>query len=85
MANYRSANVIVVDTSAAFLEAIKIKAVKYIGDTGASADIRAQASNGAVLWEETSDNTVFNEVNISDSKGVYVTVANGAKVYLYLA
>lgn len=85
MANYKSANVIVVDTSAAFSEVLNVKSVKYIGNTGGSASIKGNAdSSGPVLWECDGDADAVNEVCIRDNKGLYVSVASGAKVYLYL-
>jgi hypothetical protein len=86
MANYRSANVIFIDTSAAFTDYKKIVGVKYIGNASGTASIKSNgSSSGDILWEESGASNVFNQVEIRDSRGVYVTVTNSAKVYLYLA
>ena len=85
MANHRSANVIFVDTSAAFTIPATICSVKYIGNTSGTAAIRADASaSGSILWEESGTANLFNEVEIRDNVGIYVEVSNGAKVYVYL-
>lgn len=85
MANTRSANVIRIDTSAAFAFPIDICAVKYIGASSGTASIKSAASaSGSTLWEEAGTSNVFNEAKIKDNQGVYVTVTNSAVVYLYL-
>jgi hypothetical protein len=86
MANGTSANVIYVDTSAAFTYATRIRSIKYIGASSGTATIKANAdSSGQTIWQESGTSNVYNpDVYISDNKGVYVTVANSAAVYLYL-
>lgn len=87
MSNTYTGNVIKVDTSAAFAHATRIDSIKYIGATSASAVITGNgASTGGNLWEQGGSATVMDaDVNIRDNQGVYVTVTNGAVVYLYLA
>ena len=85
MANTRGGNVIVVDTSAAFVDAKSIKAIKYVGSASGTASLKVDGTSGNVVWEEAGESNVFNEVNLSNSGGFYVTVTNSAKVYLYLA
>lgn len=86
MANARKANVQVVDTSAAFPEIRCIKSILYIGATSATASIQSNASSGGLtIWQRGGDVQTFDsEIEITDGDGVYVTVASGAKVYLYL-
>lgn len=88
MANARSANVIVVDTTGALSEALKVVGIKYIAGSGTpSVSIKGGASaSGTVVYEEDAATDKFEQVLISDSKGLYITVAGtGTKAYLYLA
>lgn len=84
MANARSANVIVVDATAAYTEQMDVKAVKYIGAADSSATIKADSSTGVTVWEEAGTSNVFNEVCIKAKHGIYVTITGNAKVYIYL-
>lgn len=86
MANTFKANVIRVDTTAAFTNALSIETIKYIGSSSGSASIKAAASaSGSNLWEQAgSANWTDSNVHIKDTQGVYVTVTNSAVVYLYL-
>lgn len=86
MANTFSANVIKCDTSAAFTYAKNICGIKYIGETNGTATVKGGGtSSGDLLWEEEGTANVFDSnLEIRDSNGVYVTIANGAVVYLYL-
>lgn len=84
MANTRAGNVIKVDTSGAIAGPVFIQSLKYIGNTSGTASIKEESSSGNDLWEEEGDANIHDEVCISAGKGVYVTVANGAVVYLYL-
>ena len=86
MANYQSANVIFVDTSAAFPNAKRICGVRYVGAAASSASIKADAnSSGAVLWTDTATTSAwYPELEIRDNNGVYVTITGTASVYIYL-
>ena len=84
MANVKTANVIMVDTSAQFDGKFKICSVKYIGNTSGSASIKADSTSGSVVWEESGTANVFNSECCMYLDGMYVTVANSAKVYIYL-
>lgn len=85
MANARRANVIRVDTSAAFTDVRRIMGVKYAGATSGTAKIRSNAaSDGMILWEHDGDVLEFDDVCIKEVEGVYVEVTNSAVVYLYL-
>jgi hypothetical protein len=86
MANTRSANVIIVDTSAAYPDVKNVRSIKYIGATTSTASIKSGASSsGTVLWEESASTNVMNSnVEIRDPEGIYVTITGTAKVYLYL-
>lgn len=84
MSNTRSANVIVVDTSAQFSEPLTICAIKYIGAASGTASIKADSTSGVVIWEESGSSNTFNpELEIELRQGMYVTLANSAKVYIY--
>lgn len=86
MANTFINNVIRVDTTAAFALNIRIRSIKYVGDESGTADVRAKAaSDGDILWNHTGD-VIAHDANIDivAKDGVYVTVTNGAVVYLYL-
>jgi hypothetical protein len=86
MANGYSANVIFVDTDAAFVYAKNIQSIKYIGNANGTASLKSGGtSSGTVIWEESGSSNVINsDLDIRDPNGVYVTLTNGAKVYLYL-
>lgn len=86
MSNTYSANVIRIDTSAAFEYARRILSVKYIaGSASPSASIYSNgASTGSLLWEGGSTSTMDHDLNIHDNQGVYVSVSGGSIVYLYL-
>lgn len=85
MANHYSANVIFVDTTAATYDGPKrIESVKYIGNTSGTAAIQSKDSNGKTLWEADGTADFVDDVCIFSAEGIYVTVTNGAKVYIYL-
>lgn len=88
MANTRGANLIVVDTSAAFADATNIVGIKYVnaGGTAASASIKKASSSGVVLWEASGEDVEkFEQAAIRCPQGIYVTVTDtGTKVYVYL-
>lgn len=86
MANSNSANVIRVDTSAAFTVGQEISAIKYIGAASGTASVKLGSSSGATLWEEAGASNVYNSnLHIrAGGQGIYVTVANSAVVYIYL-
>jgi hypothetical protein len=85
MSNTRAGSVIFVDTSAAFSDAMDIQSIKYIGNTSGAASIKKESSSGNALWEESGTANVYNaNVDIRCPKGIYVTVSNSAKVYIYL-
>jgi hypothetical protein len=86
MANTIEANVILVDTNAAFPQAKRIRSIKYIGNASGTAVITGGgSSSGDRVWEESGSTNVYNaNVEIGDGDGVYVTLTNSAKVYLYL-
>lgn len=85
MANHYAANVIFVDTTAATYSGPKrICAVKYIGNTGGTAAIQKNDVNGKILWEADGTADITEDIDIFASGGIYVTVTNSAKVYIYL-
>lgn len=85
MSNYRDGNVVVVDTSAAFTDIRNVESIKYIGASNGTASIKVESSSGQIIWEEAGSTNVYNaEVDLRSDKGIYVTVSNSAKVYLYV-
>lgn len=87
MANTQSANVIRIDTDAAFANAQRIKAIRYqAGTSSPSVTIHegASADNNIVYFADgTAD--IFEEVPIYSRSGVFVNVAGtGTVVFLYL-
>lgn len=86
MANYYTENVIFVDTDNYSLDAnITIQAIKYIGNTNGSIQIRkGTVAGGSVLWEASGDTDENFEGCIRSKQGIFVDVANGASVYIYL-
>lgn len=84
MANYRRGNVIFVDTTNSFFtDARNVKAVKYIGNTSGTANIKC-ASSGSILWQADGTADIFEEVCIRNSSGIEVEVTNSATVFVYL-
>lgn len=86
MANTRANNVIVVDTSAAFEGPLYIKAVKYVAGAGASpaANIKQESATGTTIYEASGSGNLFEQACINAASGAYVTITDGAKLYLYL-
>jgi hypothetical protein len=85
MANTKSANVLIVDTSAQFDGVYEIKSIKYIGAASGTASIKADSTSGTVVWEEAGSSNVWNpDVCLRVAGGFYVTLANSAKLYIYL-
>lgn len=87
MANTRSGNVIIVDTTAAFVDAVNIVAVRYEAGSGSpSVTIKADSSGGTVVYFVDGANDLFEQVPIQCRGGIHVTMAGtGTKAYLYLA
>lgn len=84
MANSQEGNVIYCDTTATFANAVEICSIKYIGAASGTAAITS-ASGSKNIWEEAGTANVYNaEVDLFIPGGVTVTLANSAKVYLYL-
>jgi len=65
---------------------IFIQAIKYIGASNGTALITAgTASGGVSLWEQAGTaNWSDSEISIKNGRGVYITITNAAKVYIYL-
>lgn len=86
MANATSGSVIYVDTTA--YQAVGkayITAIKYIGNTSGTAQIKTGSSSGTSVWEESGANNVWNgglDIAVDD---MHVILTNSAKVYIYLA
>lgn len=84
MANGRAGSVIYVDTTGYSLPLQTfIAGVKYIGASGGSAVIYNKQS-GQKIWEASGSTNEFNQVNFMSSDGLYVTLASGAVVYIYI-
>lgn len=86
MANTRGGNVIIVDTSAAFVDATRIKAVRYEPGTGTpSVTLKKASSGGNTIYFADGSTDLFEEVDVVSMGGVYVSLAGtGTKAYLYL-
>lgn len=85
MANTYSGNVIFCDTSAAFPQATRICGIKYLGAATSSATVRGEASaTGTILWSDDNTTDLFEQVEIRDSKGIYVALTGTATVFIYL-
>lgn len=90
MANATSNNVIRIDTDNYTNSGpLKIKSIKFMAGTTASAAIKADASaSGMTLWESSpADNAeVFEDVCMVCSSGIHVDIAGtGSVLYIYLA
>ncbi len=84
MANSRSSGVIYVDTTAAFAGPLEIESIKYIGAPTGTAAITATDS-GLPLWQEAgTPNLSTDYTPMYAQGGITVTLANSAKVYIYL-
>ena len=84
MANTMTCNVIYVDTTAAFSGPARISGFKYIGASSGTAVV-TDTTSGYNLWQESgTSNQHVDDVEIYCPKGFTVTVANSAKVYVYL-
>ena len=85
MANYSKSNVHFVDQDATTIAGnIRIVGIKYIGNASGTLNIKGEAStNGEILWEEAGTTNVYNQVSIRDQKGIFITLTNGATVYIY--
>jgi len=86
MANARANNVIFVDTTAYTLDqTVKIRAVKYIGNTSGTVSISVgTAGTGTVIWQETGTNNLSVEEICARVDGFHVAITNGAKAIIYL-
>jgi hypothetical protein len=85
MANARSANVLVVDTTAAFSVPIRICGIKYeAGSDTPSVTIKADSASGTVIYYVDGANDTFDQVKIKSTGGIHVTIAGtGTKAYIY--
>lgn len=62
---------------------LNICGIKYM--PGTSASIKADASSsGAVLWETALTTEFFENVEMRVQNGIWVDIAGGAVIYLYL-
>ena len=86
MANYMRENVIFVDTDGYTKPGNTIiDSVFYKGNTSGEIKIRqGTASNGAVLYENDGTDDDHFDTCIRSKDGIYVEVANGASIYIYL-
>lgn len=86
MANYQSANVIHVDTdNYQYSGPITITGVKFIAGTSSSITIRGNAaSDGPILYYVDGSADIFEDVQIRDSKGIWVDVVADGQAYIYL-
>lgn len=89
MANTRAGNVIRLDTTGTVPgPSGRIKSILYVGDTGASAILRADGGSSQIVWQRSGDLEALDEVCIvlpGSTNNLHITVANGAVVYLYTA
>jgi hypothetical protein len=86
MANSAAQNVIQCDTNdTTYAQALKIRSIRYIGNTNGTVTIKFENSSGVLAYVESgATNTCSSDLCIEAPKGVHVAITNGAKVYLYL-
>lgn len=86
MANTKSANVLVVDTTAAFAYPVRICGIKYEAGSGSPAvTVKADSSSGDTIYFVDGANDIFEQVMIKSTGGIHVTIAGtGTKAYIYL-
>ena len=85
MANTEQYNVIQVDTTG-YVKAstVTIKAIKYVGASGATAVVTAGTTgSGARLYEAAGATSEIAEVCIRAPERFHVTLTSGAKLYIY--
>lgn len=85
MANARDCNVIFVDTTAyTYALPARICGIKYIGAASGTALIKHAATGGVQIYAASGSTDVYDNVEINAKDGLYVEVASGAKLYIYL-
>lgn len=86
MAGSINSNVVYCTATLAIVGPVAIRAIKYIGASSGTATVTTGTATGGVsLWAQSgSANWQDQGMNIFNTKGVYVTLANSAKVYVYL-
>ncbi len=84
MANDRSGNTLLVDTSADFTGSFRICGIRYIGNASGTAQIKKTDTNGGVLWAASGATDLYEDVKMVCTQGIRVEVTNSAKVYLLL-
>jgi hypothetical protein len=86
MANATTGSVIYVDTTAyQGVGKVYITAIKYIGSASGTAEIKTGNASGTSIWAESGTTNVFNGELEIVADDIHVILANGAKVYIYLA
>ena len=95
MSNVRVANVHVLDTTGAVSFPMRVTSVLFVpgldGTDNGTATLKTNAaSTGTVIWQsagraaESTVNRIKEEVQIYDSKGLYVTLTGtDSKLYIY--
>jgi len=86
MANTRDNNVIALDSTGAISGDVwRIKSFHYVGASSGSVILRSPDGSGKVVYEASgaSDNSL-DVGNLHVIGDLHVTVANGAKLYIYL-
>lgn len=86
MANATKGTVLYCDTTGTLFDGnrLRISGIKYIGNTSGTATLKAGGSGGTLVWQESGTSNVFNgelEAVVDDA---YITITNGAIVYIYL-
>ena len=85
MATAYSANVIRVESAAAFAYAKDIVYIKQLAGSAGTSTIKANAdSSGEVIWQHAGNAATEGEVRIRDANGVYITPGTGATIFIYL-
>jgi hypothetical protein len=86
MANHYKENVIFVDTDNADYTngPLYIKNVTYKGNTSGQIIIRDGGSSGSILWQGDGASDINEQLHLRASNGIWVDVANGASVFIYL-
>ena len=86
MAGSNNSNVVYCTATLAVIGPVFVRSIKYIGSSSGTATVTSgTASGGVSLWAQSgSANWSDHDMNIVNGKGVYVTLSNSAKVYLYL-
>ena len=90
MANARKGNVLLIDTAAAFDEALRIQRIKVVNANAGTqtSTIKVGGSSGTAVWSKavtaTTEATDDLPIRISATDAAYITPGTTCTLYIYL-